>query len=218
LPEAAQQLLHTVRLRWLAAGIGFERLYSQDKAVWYRHFVADPQSSYYQSEAFTHVLHYVQTNPRTCAMRQKGEKLTLTFREREERERGRRTVAAYGKTTARNGIIQPKITRNFIPLLPGRGRWCGTLIPLLPRRDRRSGTLIPLLPERGWWGGTLIPLLPERGGWSGTFIPLLPGLGRWSGTFIQLLPGRGRWGGTFIPLLRGRGRSGGINFDLINRT
>ncbi len=78
LPEAAQQLLHTMRLRWLAAGIGFERLFLKQGSL-VCHFVADPQSSYYQSEAFTHVLHYVQTNPRACTMRQKGEKLTLTF-------------------------------------------------------------------------------------------------------------------------------------------
>jgi len=35
--------------------------------------------SYYQSEAFTHVLQYVQTHPRACAMRQKADKLTLSF-------------------------------------------------------------------------------------------------------------------------------------------
>ena len=78
LPEAGQQLLHTVRLRWLAEAIGFERLFLKNGGL-SCHFVADPQSSYYQSEAFTHVLQFVQTHPRACAMRQKGEKLTLTF-------------------------------------------------------------------------------------------------------------------------------------------
>jgi transcription-repair coupling factor (superfamily II helicase) len=67
-----------MRLRWLAQTIGFERLFLKQGRL-SCHFVADPQSSYYQSEAFTHVLQYVQTHPRACVMKQKGEKLTLSF-------------------------------------------------------------------------------------------------------------------------------------------
>jgi transcription-repair coupling factor (superfamily II helicase) len=78
LPDSAQQLLHTMRLRWLAQAIGFERLFLKQGRL-SCHFVADPQSSYYQGEAFTHVLQYVQTHPRACTMKQKGDKLTLSF-------------------------------------------------------------------------------------------------------------------------------------------
>ncbi|MCF8258390.1 MAG: hypothetical protein K9J06_12615, partial [Flavobacteriales bacterium] len=78
LPDPAQQLLHTMRLRWLAQAIGFERLFLKQGRL-SCHFVADPQSSYYQGEAFTHVLQFVQTHPRACAMKQKSDKLTLSF-------------------------------------------------------------------------------------------------------------------------------------------
>jgi len=78
LPDPAQQLLHTMRLRWLAQAIGFERLFLKQGRL-SCHFVADPQSSYYQGDVFTHVLQYVQTHPRACSMKQKADKLTLSF-------------------------------------------------------------------------------------------------------------------------------------------
>jgi transcription-repair coupling factor (superfamily II helicase) len=58
--------------------IGIERLVlKNDKLICY--FVSNQQSPYYQSEAFTQVLKFVQANSRTARMKETNNKLTLTF-------------------------------------------------------------------------------------------------------------------------------------------
>ena len=42
-------------------------------------FVSDPESDYYQGEVFSRVLNYVKSNPKKVTMRQRNDKLTLTF-------------------------------------------------------------------------------------------------------------------------------------------
>jgi transcription-repair coupling factor (superfamily II helicase) len=82
LPEQAQDLLNSVRLKWLAKAIGFERLIlKKSKMIGY--FVSDQQSDYYQTEAFTSVLQFVQLHPTLGQMKEKetkqGLRLLLTF-------------------------------------------------------------------------------------------------------------------------------------------
>ncbi|MEZ4840256.1 MAG: transcription-repair coupling factor [Flavobacteriaceae bacterium] len=82
LPEQAQDLLNSVRVKWLAKAIGFERLIlKKGKMIGY--FVSDQQSDYYQTEAFTNVLQFVQLNPTLGQMKEKetkqGLRLLLTF-------------------------------------------------------------------------------------------------------------------------------------------
>lgn len=78
IPDEGKQLINTIRLRWLAASIGFEKLILKNqKLVCY--FISDSESDYYQGETFTKVLTYVKNNPRVCVMRQRKDKLTLSF-------------------------------------------------------------------------------------------------------------------------------------------
>jgi transcription-repair coupling factor (superfamily II helicase) len=82
LPEQAQDLLNSVRVKWLAKAIGFERLIlKKGKMIGY--FVSDQQSDYYQTEAFTSVLQFVQLHPTLGQMKEKetkqGLRLLLTF-------------------------------------------------------------------------------------------------------------------------------------------
>lgn len=82
LPEAVVDLLYSVRIKWLATKIGFERIIMKHgKFVGY--FITDQQSSFYQSNNFTKVLQFVQTNPTSCIMKEKqtrnGLRLLLTF-------------------------------------------------------------------------------------------------------------------------------------------
>lgn len=82
LPKQAQDLLDSVRLKWLAKNIGIERLIlKKDKMIGY--FIADQQSPFYQTEAFTRVLQFVQQNISLCTMKEKetkqGLRLLLTF-------------------------------------------------------------------------------------------------------------------------------------------
>nr|WP_235996519.1 transcription-repair coupling factor [Robertkochia sediminum] len=82
LPPEAKDLLDSVRLKWIAASIGLERLIlKQGKMIGY--FLADQQSSFYQSPGFTRVLQLVQSNAALCKLKEKqtrnGLRLLLTF-------------------------------------------------------------------------------------------------------------------------------------------
>jgi len=82
LPLQAQDLLNSVRVKWIAKKIGLERLIlKKNKMIGY--FVADQQSPFYQTETFTKVLKFVQQNMAICQMKEKetkqGLRLLLTF-------------------------------------------------------------------------------------------------------------------------------------------
>ena len=82
LPQQAQALLTSMRIKWLATKIGIEKLVlKQGKMIGY--FVSDQQSHYYQSEMFRNVLQFVQKNPTLTRMKEKqtknGLRLLLTF-------------------------------------------------------------------------------------------------------------------------------------------
>ena len=82
LPVPAVDLLNSVRIKWIASKIGLERIImKQNKLIGY--FIADQQSSFYQTNTFTKVLQYVQTHPNACKMKEKktrnGLRLLLTF-------------------------------------------------------------------------------------------------------------------------------------------
>jgi transcription-repair coupling factor (superfamily II helicase) len=78
LPKTVTELMNTIRLRWLAKEIGFEKLVlKSNKLIGY--FILNQNSPYYQSEVFTKVLKYVQQHSKLCKMKENREKLSLTF-------------------------------------------------------------------------------------------------------------------------------------------
>ncbi len=82
LPVPVIDLLDSVRIKWIASKIGFEKvIMKHGKLVGY--FINDQQSSFYQSKAFTKVLQFVQANPNSCKMKEtqtrNGLRLLLTF-------------------------------------------------------------------------------------------------------------------------------------------
>jgi len=82
LPTQVSDLLDSVRLKWIATKMGIEKLImKQGKMIGY--FIQDQQSGFYQSEAFTKVLQFVQMNAGKCKMKEKqtrnGLRLLLTF-------------------------------------------------------------------------------------------------------------------------------------------
>ncbi len=79
-PEQTLELIHTIRLRWLAMETGFEKLLLKNNRM-VGYFVAKQSSPYYQSEAFTSVLKFVQQFPKVCKMKETNGKLTLSFEE-----------------------------------------------------------------------------------------------------------------------------------------
>lgn len=77
LPQPAVELMNTIRLRWLAEQLGFEKIILKNKKF-VGYFVSNPASHFYQSDAFSAILKYVQSHSQLCKMRQDREKLSLT--------------------------------------------------------------------------------------------------------------------------------------------
>ena len=82
LPEQAQDLLNSVRIKWIATHIGLEKVVMKH-GKFLGYFIADQQSDFYQSPAFTQVLQYVQSHPQQAKLKEKqtrnGLRLLLTF-------------------------------------------------------------------------------------------------------------------------------------------
>ena len=64
----------------MARKIGFEKLLLRNNRL-VGYFPANQDSPYFQSSLFTRVLEYVQAHPRKCQMKEKKDKLSLSFRE-----------------------------------------------------------------------------------------------------------------------------------------
>ncbi|MCD8407104.1 transcription-repair coupling factor [Tenacibaculum dicentrarchi] len=81
-PPEVQDLLDSVRIKWLAKKLGLEKIILKQKRL-VGYFVSDQQSSFYETEAFTKTLQYVQQNPKSCVMKEKdtknGKRLLVTF-------------------------------------------------------------------------------------------------------------------------------------------
>lgn len=77
-PEQGVQLLETIKLRWIAKALGFEKLILKHNTL-VCYFVSDPESDYYQGEGFAQILNFIKNNPQKAVMRQKNDKLTLRF-------------------------------------------------------------------------------------------------------------------------------------------
>jgi transcription-repair coupling factor (superfamily II helicase) len=80
IPHQTESLLHTIRLRWLARKIGFEKLVLKNQRLT-GYFVSNPESDYFQSDQFTAILEFMKNNPARCKMTEEKNRLFMTFRE-----------------------------------------------------------------------------------------------------------------------------------------
>ena len=82
IPKQTVDLLDSVRIKWLAKKLGLEKVVLKQKRM-IGYFISNQQSAFYQTENFTNVLKYVQTNPKTSVMKEKetknGLRLLITF-------------------------------------------------------------------------------------------------------------------------------------------
>ena len=79
LPNQAEALLDSVRLKWKAAHLGIERiLLKKNQCIGY--FIADQESTFYQSNRFKQLLAWVQQNPNRVNMKEKQTKNGLRLR------------------------------------------------------------------------------------------------------------------------------------------
>jgi len=79
IPDQAIELMNALRLRWLARDLGIEKLVIRQGAL-IGFFVNNPDSPYYQSDAFTKVLQYLQRRPNAFKMRENNGRLTVSFK------------------------------------------------------------------------------------------------------------------------------------------
>jgi transcription-repair coupling factor (superfamily II helicase) len=77
-PHQTEALINTIRLRWLARKIGFEKIVLKNNLL-VCYFISNPESGYFGSEKFSAVLNFVQTNPKSCRMKERGNRLSLSF-------------------------------------------------------------------------------------------------------------------------------------------
>ncbi|MBL4752754.1 MAG: transcription-repair coupling factor [Flavobacteriales bacterium] len=76
IPSQVKDLLNTMKLRWLGAAAGLEKLVlKQGRGIGY--FVSNRDSDYYQSDQFTKVLAYVQNHPNESVLKEDRNKLVL---------------------------------------------------------------------------------------------------------------------------------------------
>ena len=83
LPKPAEDLLNSLKLKWYATTLGFEKLIlKQQQLICY--FISDQQSAYFQSPIFTKVLSYMQSHPNVGKMKEKqtrnGLRLLINFK------------------------------------------------------------------------------------------------------------------------------------------
>ena len=80
MPEQTESLLQTIRLRWLARTMGFEKLVLRNQRLT-AYFINNSGSAYFQSSRFNSILEYLKTNPADCKMKEEKDKLFMTFRD-----------------------------------------------------------------------------------------------------------------------------------------
>lgn len=76
IPKQADELIRLVTLRRMGRELGVEKIYLKaDRMSLF--FVSNPDSPYYESEAFGAILAYAGQNPMTCRLREDGTKRSL---------------------------------------------------------------------------------------------------------------------------------------------
>ncbi len=80
IPEPVYDLIETVRIRWKAERLGFEKLLIKNGII-KAYFVPSSNEKYFKSDIFGQVLQFVQAHPRKCQMKEIKDKLMLKIDE-----------------------------------------------------------------------------------------------------------------------------------------
>jgi transcription-repair coupling factor (superfamily II helicase) len=82
IPSEVSDLLDSVRIKWMAKELGLDKIILKQKRM-IGYFVANQQSDFYQTAAFSRMLKYVQQHNKSCVMKEKetknGLRLLITF-------------------------------------------------------------------------------------------------------------------------------------------
>ena len=86
IPKEAQELIRLVTLRRMGRELGIERIFLKAGRM-SLFFVSNPDSPYYESEAFGAILAYAGQNPMMCRLREEGTKRSLLINDVPDVER-----------------------------------------------------------------------------------------------------------------------------------
>jgi transcription-repair coupling factor (superfamily II helicase) len=76
LPDPVEQLINSVRLRWIGEALGFEKISLKNEKM--RGYFVAGNDEYFKSEVFGRVLSFVQGHSKRCRLKESGSKLLLT--------------------------------------------------------------------------------------------------------------------------------------------
>ncbi len=76
LPDPVEQLINSVRLRWIGEALGFEKISLKNEKL--RGYFVAGNDAYFKSEVFGKVLSFVQGHSKRCRLKETGSKLLLT--------------------------------------------------------------------------------------------------------------------------------------------
>jgi transcription-repair coupling factor (superfamily II helicase) len=76
-PDSVEQLINSVRLRWMGEQLGFEKISLKNDKL--RAQFISGKADYFKSEVFGKILAFVQTHNKKCRMKDSSSKLTLTL-------------------------------------------------------------------------------------------------------------------------------------------
>ena len=80
IPKQVNDLLNTVRLRWIAKELGFEKILLRHHNMT-AYFVSNPESKYFESTTFQKLMQYIMSHPKRTAVKEANDKLQLTVKE-----------------------------------------------------------------------------------------------------------------------------------------
>lgn len=80
IPNEVVDLIKTVKIRWLAENLGFERLVLKDNFM--KGYLPESNNErYYKSDAFGKLITYLQANPRKTQLKETNKRLIMMFKE-----------------------------------------------------------------------------------------------------------------------------------------
>ncbi|MEP7171366.1 MAG: TRCF domain-containing protein, partial [Bacteroidota bacterium] len=77
-PKEVIELMNTLRLRWKAKKLGFEKIILKNNSM-KGYFVSNPNSEFFNSGIFSNIIHHVKSSQNRYSLRETNGKLMLTF-------------------------------------------------------------------------------------------------------------------------------------------
>ncbi|MEO8147753.1 MAG: transcription-repair coupling factor [Bacteroidia bacterium] len=77
-PKPAIELMNTIRLRWKAKALGFEKIFMKNN-IFKGYFTSSGDERFFNSPVFTGILDFIKRNPSRCKLKDDSGKPSITF-------------------------------------------------------------------------------------------------------------------------------------------